>query len=357
MGGGECCGERCLEEKDNICYDKLTNFNEEEKKDQINESFSIKGKLEKIKTLDKGGFGKVIIIQTEKTKEIFVSKQAQLDNIKSVITIVKEQYILQKINHPNIISFKQSFKDKSINSINIIEEYARGGNLRHQIKDKKNFEENTLIFWLFQMCLALSYLHRKKIIHRDIKPENILLTETHLIKIGDFGLAIQYESKANLKRKFSIVGTPYYMAPEIKSGIYEEKVDIYSLGKTFNDFLKLNKNYSEELVKLVNSFMEEEPTKRPTSEEILNSSIIQKGMKIFLNKHNYENSLAKSIMRNITIKNNNIKDVGDDIFIKDIKNERKKLVNERYNKYIEKEDSKDLDIIMCIIKKNLNDEK
>ena len=356
MGVSACCGERGLEEIDNnvakIEYDNdniITNLIEVHNKSHNSGEFENIKKLEKGSIIKKGGFGKVLKVRIEKTDEIYALKESPINTPQNIKICVREQDILNKCHHPNIIAIKEAFKDRSVNSFYIVEEYAKGGTLREQINRKKKIEENTLIFWLMQICLALSYLHKKKIYHRDIKPENILLTGTQLIKIGDFGLSKHYKS---LKRKSTRVGTIHYMAPEINSGKYDEKVDIYSLGKTFNDFLELNKNYSEELVNLVNSFMEEEPANRPSSDQILNAPIIKEGMKSFLKKNNYENSLAKLIMKNININDNKyIKDEGEDIFINDIKNERERL-NHNYNK---EKDSEDLDIIMCIIKNKLNE--
>lgn len=349
MGSGACCGKGSLEVNNN---DAKT---EEQNNSHDFTLFQVKGKLIIRSFVESGAFGDVSKVETDETNEIYILKKSSLNLTKNVKTLVIEQDILQKCHHPNIISIKEAFKDRNINSFNIIEEYAKGGTLRQQINEKKNIEENTLIFWLIQICLALSYLHKKKIYHRDLKPENIFLTGTQLIKIGDFGLAKENKSLTDLKRKMTTkVGTWNYMAPEINSGKYNEKVDIYSLGKTFNDFFQFNNNYSKELINLVNNFMEIEPSKRQSSDQILKSPIIKEGMKSFLKKNNYENSLAKLIMENINIKNNKYsKDGGEDIFIQDIKNERKRLIKDLHYKYNEEEDSKYLDIIMCIIKKKL----
>ena len=349
MGNGICGSKTCLEEKDNNT--EIFEYKNIEPNNLYNyDSFEKKGHLEKQSLIAISTYGRVLKVMIKETKEMYALKEGRLDLPQHVKTFVIEQDILQKCHHPNIVSIKDAFKDRSINSFIIVEEYAKGGTLRQQINEKKNIEENTLISWLTQICLALSYLHKKKIIHRDIKPDNIFLTGTQLIKIGDFGLSKEYKS---LKKKKTIkIGTMKYMAPEINSGKYDEKVDIYSLGKTFNEFLELDKKYSKELVNLVNSFMEEDPAKRPSSDQILNSPIIKEGMKRFLKENNYENSLAKLIINKIKINNNNEK---DDIFIKNIKNIRERLLHDKHYDYIEQEDSKDLDIIMCIINKKLND--
>jgi calcium-dependent protein kinase len=73
---------------------------------------------------------------------------------------------------------------------------------------------------------AINHCHSLKIAHRDIKPENILLGENGSVKLIDFGLSKQVKSK----KMNTIVGTPYYIAPEVLKGNYNVKCDIWSLG-------------------------------------------------------------------------------------------------------------------------------
>ena len=79
------------------------------------------------------------------------------------------------------------------------------------------------------MLTAVSYLHSNKIIHRDIKPENILLDykKGFECKLIDFAAAIEFDEN---EKQNEIKGTSYYIAPEIISGSYDEKCDIWSLG-------------------------------------------------------------------------------------------------------------------------------
>ena len=71
-------------------------------------------------------------------------------------------------------------------------------------------------------------MHKQKIMHRDLKPENILYdNESKLLKIIDFGTAKEFEE--NEKQKL-LVGTPYYIAPEVINGDYNEKCDVWSCG-------------------------------------------------------------------------------------------------------------------------------
>jgi serine/threonine protein kinase/DNA-binding CsgD family transcriptional regulator len=81
-----------------------------------------------------------------------------------------------------------------------------------------------------QICLALDYAHRQKLIHRDIKPANIHITPTGQVKIMDFGLAITGETK-RLTATGRIIGTPAYLSPEQAQGLsLSARTDIYSTG-------------------------------------------------------------------------------------------------------------------------------
>jgi hypothetical protein len=103
-----------------------------------------------------------------------------------------------------------------------------------------------------QILKGVNYLHKQKkpLIHRDLKPANILLKKSEAkgicVKIADFGLIAIHESyekshTSNEKSHTSKVGTPYYMAPEVRNGRkYNTKADIYSLGVIFEELFDLN---------------------------------------------------------------------------------------------------------------------
>ena len=109
--------------------------------------------------------------------------------------------------------------------------YAEGGDLSKKIKEAKgvHFHESIILGWFTQVSLALKHIHERKVIHRDLKCENIFLTKDNLVKIGDFGIAKSL--KQSIEKMKSVVGTPYYMSPEIcDNKDYTNKTDIWSLG-------------------------------------------------------------------------------------------------------------------------------
>ena len=303
-----------------------------------------------------GFSGKSIKVKSDKTNIYYIIKI--IEERKKLKHAIIEALILRKCKHPNIINLKQVYKKRNDNdiSVNIVTEYANDGDLYKKLEENKCYDEETLLFWLMQICFGLSYLHKKHILHRDIKPKNIFLNKNGLIKIGDLGFAKYIKNDVEMKRKQTRLGTKEYMPPEMKEGKYNSKIDIYSLGKTFKDFIQDEANYSDRFNNLIKSLIEKEPSKRPSADEILNNPLIKDKMKKFLEVHNFENSLAYKIFEKI--KDQKLKD--EDSFFKLVKKERKELCkeeNEDKETEVENEKiiEKDLDILMCYIKKRLYD--
>ena len=379
--GGACCHKNSLNVKGStIRYahndhskenETINNIPDNNNKDydhsSMHDSFqdgAEKDIYRKLSSEGKGKFGevsKVIVYDVNNNDQfIYAIKTIDIGDPVKEKSGYRECNALSHCHHPNIISLRTIFRQKislSTKTLNIVTEYVNGGNLEeklnNQLNGKKEYDENTLIFWLFQICIGLSYLHKKKVIHRDIKPANILLTENGLIKIADLGLAKVYNSEKQLDRKNTKAGTPYYMSLEMKlTGIYDEKTDLYSLGSTFKKFLDSKTIiYSEEFKNLINSLCDDDPKQRPSADEILKQPKIKGGMELFMEKYKYKESNAYLIMQELNNNKDNEK-YNDDSFISSIKAERKKILSKKYgddNKHKDNKNTKDLDILMCII--------
>ncbi|KAL4471386.1 hypothetical protein ABPG74_008279 [Tetrahymena malaccensis] len=145
-------------------------------------------------------------------------------------------------------------------------EYCSGKTLRNYLDEQTHGLDSKEAFQIFsQMLEGVNYLHKNQIIHRDLKPSNILF-ENKIAKIADFGLSIQQElglinPNQELTSQYSIdgqdvsvahtgnVGTPFYMPPEQqdKSGKYNEKIDVYSLGIILLEMIHKMDTYHEKL--------------------------------------------------------------------------------------------------------------
>ena len=183
------------------------------------------------KDIGEGNFGKVKLGIFKPTGEEFAVKVLNKDKIKIKMknSIFKENKIITKFNHINVIYVFQILEDEE--NFYIIMEYCKHGELfDYIVKNEKLSEEESSIFF-YQLINGMEHIHSKGIAHRDLKPENLLLAENNILKIIDFGLSHEYwgEEDELLKTK---CGSPSYAAPEIICCPFYDgfKVDIWCCG-------------------------------------------------------------------------------------------------------------------------------
>ncbi|GFR49704.1 hypothetical protein Agub_g11855 [Astrephomene gubernaculifera] len=125
--------------------------------------------------------------------------------------VEREINIHSSLSHPHIIDFYAAFEDDE--RIYLVQEYAAGGDLFDDVKRRGGRlpEREVVQQVLYPYLTALAYLHARGIIHRDIKPENTVFTRERVMKVTDFGLAIN----ATTERPVTRLGTLDYMAPEV----------------------------------------------------------------------------------------------------------------------------------------------
>ena len=190
-------------------------------------------KYEILSKLGSGSFGSVYLARNKYTNEKVAMKQIKKSsaNLLSDGEITDEIEILKNLDHPDIVRIIESFNTK--NSYILITEYCEGGELFDQVKNQLSETQIAVIFK--QVLSGLAYLHSNNIVHRDLKLENILIHEIEKskqtgedlfnIKIIDFGTARIFE-----KNPQSIVGSSYYIAPEVLRQKYNKECDLWSVG-------------------------------------------------------------------------------------------------------------------------------
>ncbi|XP_022262331.1 serine/threonine-protein kinase Nek4 isoform X7 [Canis lupus familiaris] len=168
------------------------------------------------------------------------------------------------------------------------------------------------------------YLHEKHILHRDLKTQNVFLTRTNIIKVGDLGIARVLENNGDMAN--TLIGTPYYMSPELFSNKpYNYKSDVWALGccvyematlkhafnaKDMNSLVyriiegklpPMPKDYSPELSELIRTMLSKRPEERPSVRSILRQPYIKHQISLFLeatkaktSKSNIKSSDSKS---------------------------------------------------------------
>jgi serine/threonine protein kinase len=159
----------------------------------------------------------------------------------------REEEVVRRLDHPNIIKV---FTPKRKTRMYIAMEYVEGVSLRVELRDRRPFETARALDFARQICNAMVYLHGERVVHRDLKPENILITASGLLKIMDFGIALDEDARRlTWSGLSSTIGTPDYMAPEQVSGRRgDARTDIYALGTMLYEMLTGHLPYSSESV-------------------------------------------------------------------------------------------------------------
>lgn len=160
----------------------------------------------------------------------------------------QEAQLLSRLRHPNIVTYRESWEGDDC-QLYIVMGFCEGGDLYHRLKQQKGelLPERQVVEWFVQIAMALQvwiflilckyfkaiwsqrlrfafqYLHERNILHRDLKTQNIFLTKTNIIKVGDLGIARVLENQNDMAS--TLIGTPYYMSPELLSNKpYNHKV-------------------------------------------------------------------------------------------------------------------------------------
>ena len=146
-------------------------------------------------------------LQTTTDQVVAIKKMVMADQPKKEL-LIAEIEVMKNLKHPNIINYIESYFVDG--TLSVVMEYLEGGSLTNVVTETVLREGQ--IAGICHRCLdALNFLHNRKIIHRDIKSDNILLGMNGEVKLIDFGFCAQTGDRKTM------VGTPYWMAPEIVS--------------------------------------------------------------------------------------------------------------------------------------------
>ncbi|XP_059773070.1 cyclin-dependent kinase-like 3 isoform X6 [Balaenoptera ricei] len=188
--------------------------------------------MEMYETLGKvgeGSYGTVMKCKHKDTGQIVAIKIFYEKPEKSVNKIAtREIKLLKQFRHENLVNLIEVFRQKK--KIHLVFEF-----IDHTVLDElqhycHGLESKRLRKYLFQILRAIAYLHNNNIIHRDIKPENILVSQSGITKLCDFGFARTLAAPGDIYTDY--VATRWYRAPELvlKDTSYGKPVDIWALG-------------------------------------------------------------------------------------------------------------------------------
>ncbi|CAL5204564.1 unnamed protein product [Lathyrus oleraceus] len=173
-------------------------------------------------SIGQGKFGSVYLCWSRASGAEYACKTLR----KGEETVHREVEIMQHLSgHSGVVTLLAVYEEEE--SFHLVMELCSGGRLIDQMVKDGPYSEQRAANILKEVMLVIKYCHDMGVVHRDIKPENILLTKSGKLKLADFGLAMRISEGQNLT---GLAGSPAYVAPEVLSGKYSEKVDIWSAG-------------------------------------------------------------------------------------------------------------------------------
>ncbi|XP_067847064.1 serine/threonine-protein kinase PAK 4-like [Heptranchias perlo] len=182
--------------------------------------------LESFSQIGEGSTGIVCVATEKHTGRKVAVKRMDLRTQQRRELLFNEVVIMRDYHHDNVVEMYSSHLVGD--ELWVVMELLQGGALTDIISHTRMDEEQIATVCL-SILKALAYLHSQGVIHRDIKSDSILLTLDGRVKLSDFGFCAQVSEE--IPRRRSLVGTPYWMAPEVIARLpYGPEVDIWSLG-------------------------------------------------------------------------------------------------------------------------------
>jgi serine/threonine-protein kinase len=189
------------------------------------------GKYRVLSSLGSGGFGTVYLAEDtwiDKKVALKVPHKQNLDFSE----MLKEPRLLASMSHPNIVTVLTAEKQDEV--FFIVMEYVPGDTLEHIIMREGPLELTRALDFSCQICNAVDHAHGAGILHRDLRPGNMLVSESGILKVTDFGTSRFLEIAAH---GTTVIGSPPYMAPEQFHGKSVFASDVYSVGVTMYQML------------------------------------------------------------------------------------------------------------------------
>jgi len=264
--------------------------------------------FEMLDIIGEGAYGLICTCKNVKQNSIYAIKFLEIDeedeeNLQKEIDILKESS-----DCPYIVKYFGCYIKES--TLMIVMEFCDGGSCLDIMNScKKTITEDQISVIVAHMVQGLAYLHSHRILHRDLKAGNVLLTSEGIAKLADFGVSAKLVH--TLQKKNTIVGSPYWMAPEVisvqkgKGEGYDFKADIWSLAITTIELaegkpplfdiaslrvifliparppptLTVPSKWSSDFNDFLAVCLRKDPNQRPSATSILGHPFVQKGLR------------------------------------------------------------------------------
>ncbi|KAJ0982662.1 hypothetical protein J5N97_010917 [Dioscorea zingiberensis] len=184
------------------------------------------------KELGRGEFGITYLCTDKSSGEVFACKSISKKKLRTQVDVDdvrREVDIMRHLPpHPNIVSLKDTYEDET--AVHLVMELCEGGELFDRIVARGHYTEKAAAVVTKTIVEVVQMCHKHGVMHRDLKPENFLFAnskENSTLKAIDFGLSVFFKPGEIFTE---IVGSPYYMAPEVLKRNYGPEVDVWSAG-------------------------------------------------------------------------------------------------------------------------------
>ncbi|KAK6123274.1 hypothetical protein DH2020_042981 [Rehmannia glutinosa] len=258
--------------------------------------------------LGRGEFGVTYLCTDRENREALACKSISKKKLRTAVDIEdvrREVAIMSSLpEHPNIVKLRATYEDNE--AVHLVMELCEGGELFDRIVARGHYSERAAAGVAKTVAEVVRMCHQHGVMHRDLKPENFLFAnkkENSALKAIDFGLSVFFKPG---ERFSEIVGSPYYMAPEVLKRNYGQEVDIWSAGvilyillcgvppfwaeteqgvalailRGVIDFKREPwPQVSESAKSLVRQMLEPDPKKRLTAQQVLDHPWIQNAKK------------------------------------------------------------------------------
>lgn len=285
----------------------------------VDEAEGEEGEYQVVRSIGSGSFGKVFLVLHREEGRHFVMKEiaafAQME-AKQQETTEQEVLLLREMQHPNIVSYRDSYVNRGGHLL-IFMEYCEHGDVHSYLQSGKRGGkgapcESLVLEWLVQITLALAALHARRILHRDLKTQNVFLSGQgsamqrpgavgcFALKLGDLGIARVLDSTLELAA--TQIGTPLSMSPEVfNNKPYGFQSDIWGLGCVLYEMMHngshafeaqsinalalkilrgrytpVTSGSSKETKELIGWMLKTNPKKRPTLQDVLHAPAVRR---------------------------------------------------------------------------------
>lgn len=188
------------------------------------------GKYQILSNLGSGGFGTVFL-----AKDVWIDKKVAIKvphrQSGDFDDLLQEPRLLAALDHQNIVGIVTA--ERVENVFFIVMEYVKGESLEAVLDREKSLDTARALNYIIQILKGLEHAQAAQVLHRDLRPANVLISESGLVKVADFGTS-RFLEKSHAT---TVIGSPPYMAPEQFQGRAVLASDVYSVGVIFYQML------------------------------------------------------------------------------------------------------------------------